>query len=82
MLKNIYPYLRCARYLAVYYDSTDDEAADLINQANSLIREGKYTEAIGHMDTVKEDVRSYNTMGAPSETLKGTVRVEGIVKDR
>ena len=40
MLKNIYPYLRCARYLAVYYDSTDDEAADLINQANSLIREG------------------------------------------
>lgn len=63
MLKNIYPYLRCARYLAVYYDSTDDEAADLINQANSLIREGKYTEAIGHMDTVKEDVRSYNTMG-------------------
>ena len=63
MIDEIYPHLRCARYLAVYYDSTDDEAADLINQANDLIREGKYQQAQEHMASVTEDVRAYNTMG-------------------
>lgn len=63
MIDEIYPHLRCARYLAVYYDSTDDEAADLINQANDLIREGKYQQAQEHIASVTEDVRAYNTMG-------------------
>jgi tetratricopeptide (TPR) repeat protein len=63
MIDEIYPHLRCARYLAVYYDSTDDEAADLINQANALIREGKYQQAQEHIASVTEDVRAYNTMG-------------------
>lgn len=30
MLDEIYPHLRCARYLAVYYDSSDDNAVDII----------------------------------------------------
>ena len=63
MIDEIYPHLRCARYLAVYYDSTDDEAADLINQANALIREGKYQQAQEHLTSVSEDIRAYNTMG-------------------
>lgn len=63
MLKDIYPHLRCARYLAVYYDSTNDEAVDIINQANQLIREGKYAEAYEHVKPVDNDIRAYNTVG-------------------
>ncbi len=63
MLKDIYPHLRCARYLAVYYDSTNDEAVDIINQANQLIREGKYAEAYDHIKPVDNDMRAYNTVG-------------------
>ena len=50
MLDEVYPHLRCARYLAVYYDSTQDEAVDVINEANRLIREGKYAEALGRRE--------------------------------
>ena len=63
MLEDIYPHLRCARYLAVYYDSTNDEAVDIINQANQLIREGKYAEAYEHVKPVDNDMRAYNTVG-------------------
>lgn len=63
MLNDIYPHLRCARYLAVYYDSTNDEAVDIINQANQLIREGKYAEAYEHIKPVDNDMRAYNTVG-------------------
>lgn len=63
MLDEIYPHLRCARYLSIYYDSTDDKAVDLINEANALVREGKYEEALEHVDSVKDDIRSYNTVG-------------------
>ena len=63
MLEDIYPHLRCARYLAVYYDSTNDEAVEIINQANQMIREGKYAEAYEHIKPVDNDMRSYNTVG-------------------
>lgn len=62
-LDEIYPHLRCARYLAVYYDSTQDEAVDVINQANQMIREGKYAEALEHVRPYDDDFRSYNTVG-------------------
>lgn len=63
MLDEIYPHLRCARYLSIYYDSTDDKAVDIINESNELVREGKYAEALEHIDSVKEDMRAYNTVG-------------------
>ena len=63
MLEQIYPYLRCTRYQAVYYESTVDKAAETINKANGLIREGKYAEAQKEIETVLEDDRSYNTAG-------------------
>ena len=63
MLKEVYPHLRCARYLAVYYDSTQDEAVDVINQANQMIREGKYAEALEHVRPYDDDFRAYNTVG-------------------
>lgn len=64
MLTKIYPYLRSARYLAVFYDSTDDKAVETINNANVLIREGKNTEAYDLAMTVKDDMRAHNTIGA------------------
>ena len=63
MLEEVYPHLRCARYLAVYYDSTQDEAVDVINQANQMIREGKYAEALEHVRPYDDDFRAYNTVG-------------------
>ena len=63
MLDEVYPHLRCARYLAVYYDSTQDEAVDVINEANRLIREGKYAEAYDYVKPYDDDFRAYNTIG-------------------
>lgn len=63
MLDEIYPKLRCARYLAVYYDSTEDNAVEIINAANAMIREGKYAEALEHVRPVDGDKRAFNTVG-------------------
>lgn len=63
MLKEIYPHLRSARYLAIYYDSTDDKTREMINEANSKIREGDYAEAEELMKMAEDDARGYNTMG-------------------
>lgn len=63
MLKEVYPHLRCARYLAVYYDSTQDEAVDMINLANHMIREGNYAGAYETVEPYSDDLRAYNTIG-------------------
>lgn len=63
LLDEIYPHLRCARYLAVYYDSHDDNAVEIINEANILIREGKYAEALESLETVEDDMRAFNSIG-------------------
>ena len=63
MLEQIYPHLRSARYLSIYYDSTDDHAVETINKANALIREGKYAEGYDLAMTVKDDMRAHNTIG-------------------
>lgn len=63
MLEEVYPHLRCARYLAVYYESAQDDAVDVINQANQMIREGKYAEAYELALPYGDDFRAYNTVG-------------------
>lgn len=63
MLKQIYPHLRSARYLSVYYDSTGDNAVEVINNANRLIGENRYGDAYNQAMTVSDDMRSYNTIG-------------------
>ncbi len=63
MLKEIYPHLRCARYLSIYYDSTEDHAVEIINTANMMIRDGKYQEALDLIKPVENDMRAYNTIG-------------------
>lgn len=63
MLDNIYPHLRSARYLSVYYDSADDHAVETINAANQMIREGSYQEALNQLKAVEDDMRAYNSIG-------------------
>lgn len=63
MLKDIFPHLRCARYLAVYYNSDNDEAYDIVNEANDMIRDGMYEMAREHISVVEDDARAYNTVG-------------------
>ena len=63
MLEQVYPHLRCARYLAVFYDSTDDHAVEHINEANAMIREGQYTQAYEILLKVSDDMRAYNSIG-------------------
>ena len=63
MLKEIYPHLRSARYLSVYYDSTGDNAVEVINEANRFIDEKRYNEAYELAMMVKTDMRAYNTIG-------------------
>ena len=63
MLEDIYPHLRCARYLAVYYDSTDDNAVGLITEANALVTAGDYAQAYDLLMQVSDDNRAYNSIG-------------------
>ncbi len=73
MLKEIYPHLRSARYLSVYYDSTNDNAVETINKANELIRKGCYVEAYELVMKVRTDMRAFNTIGV---ALMGQGRFE------
>ena len=63
MLDEIYPHLRSAEYLAVYYDSTEDHAVDIINEANAKIRAGEYDQALEYVMPVQKDPRACNTIG-------------------
>lgn len=63
MLKDIYPQLRSARYLAVYYDPADDTLVEKVQQANALINEGKYEEAHALVKEYKDDTRAANVLG-------------------
>ena len=63
MLSEVYPHLRSARYLAVFYDSTQDESVDMINLANQMIREGNYAGAYETVEPYSDDLRAYNTLG-------------------
>ena len=63
MLDNIYPHLRCARYLAVYYNSADDGAQEAVESANRLVGEGRYQEAYDLLISNSADPRTFNTIG-------------------
>ena len=63
MLKEVYPHLRSANYLTVYYDSSTDNALEQINLANSLIEKGEYSKALETIEPFADDFRAYNTYG-------------------
>ena len=61
MLKEVYPHLRNALSLTVYYGNSDDKAVDQINLANSLVRKGEYAKALETVAPYSNDFRAYNT---------------------
>ena len=61
MLKEVYPHLRTALYLTVYYGNSDGHAVENINLANSMIRNGEYAKALETIAPYSEDYRAYNT---------------------
>ena len=61
MLKEVYPHLRTALYLTVYYGNSDNNSVANINLANSLIRNGEYAKALETVAPYSEDFRAYNT---------------------
>lgn len=63
MLRTFYPELRTACYIAVYYDRLGDPAADQINAANRMIRQGQYREALEALRPHSDDSRTWNSIG-------------------
>jgi Flp pilus assembly protein TadD len=64
LLKNFYPQLRKACYIAVYYDELADVGAEDINKANELIRNNKPAEALEILKKHEADSRAWNSIGA------------------
>ena len=64
MLDEIYPHLRSARYLAVYYKSADEGSVRNINDSNELLRNGFAEEGYALVMKESHDARSHNTIGA------------------
>lgn len=63
MLNTFFPKLRNACYVAIYYDTLSDTAADTINEALTLIGQKNYTAALHKLTTVEHDKRAYNAIG-------------------
>lgn len=55
---------RNSGYLRFYWDRVPDEAAAVINQASELVQQERYEEAVVMLDPVKDDPRSFNTLGS------------------
>ena len=59
----IYPQLRDACYINVWYSEKKDEAADIINNAISQIATLRYDDALESLFAVEHDPRSWNVIG-------------------
>lgn len=64
LLKNFYPQLRKACYIAVHYDELADVGAAEINKANELIRQNNPAEALEILKSHEADSRAWNSLGA------------------
>lgn len=72
LLKNFYPQLRKACYIAVYYDELADVASEDINKANELIRNNNPAEALEILKKHEADSRAWNSIGASMLLLERT----------
>ena len=64
LIDEIFPHLRNARFLGVYFDSAeDDNAINEINAANELIRKGEFAQAYEKLMPFNADFRAYNSIG-------------------
>lgn len=73
MLDVLFPQLRDACYLNVWYSEKPDSNADTINAAMKDIAEGHYDEALRRLETVENDSRSWNATGV-CHLLKGDTK--------
>lgn len=60
---NILSDQRNSGYVRIYYDYVPDEAAKTINAASALLQQGKYSEALQLLLTVRQDERAQNALG-------------------
>lgn len=63
ILRNFYPELRNACYVAVYYDTLTDRVADAVDIAHKEIETGRYDEALKLLIPHAGDERTWNTIG-------------------
>ena len=59
----LFPQLRDACYISVWYSEAMDEAAQVINGAIELVNNTRYEEALRNLQTVENDSRSWNVTG-------------------
>lgn len=59
MYKNLFPKLRNASYVKVYFDDVPDAACGTINRAGELIAAGDYAGALKLLDGVRDDERAW-----------------------
>ena len=72
MLDNLYPKLRNACYITVYFDELADVAADDINSANALLQSGNPQAALEILLQHQTDSRAWNSIGACMMHLERT----------
>ena len=63
LLEEIYPQLRTARYLTIYYNPSNDRIIEALDTANDLIGEGRYDEAFKLAKEFETDPKAINVMG-------------------
>ena len=59
MYKNLFPKLRNASYVKIYFDDEPDAACGTINRAGELIAAGDYAGALALLQEVKDDGRAW-----------------------
>ena len=64
MLDVLYPQLRDACYISVWFSEKDDEAARQINAAVEDINAGRYDAALEKLMEYKDDSRAWNALGS------------------
>ena len=77
MLDVLYPQLRDACYISVWFSEKEDSAAREINEAVKDISEGRYDAAIEKLMANKDDARAWNALGTVNvltENLKDARR--------
>lgn len=64
MLDVLYPQLRDACYISVWFSEKEDVVAHAVNEAVGQINAGKYAEALDMLMAHKDDPRTWNAIGS------------------
>lgn len=64
MLKYMFPKLRNATYIKIYFETQPDPASSTIDQAIRLIAERRYDQALPLLESIKGDPRAWIPLGA------------------